>query len=280
MSKLFKVVDPNEPETSDTLCLATDWNKCVLCQEDTDEMLKCPSNSARDTDGAGYKTMAEHLLAFDKIGCLPRKLKLSQLDDGQGIEAAFQLHKAKWHDSCRLQYNKTKLQRAEKKTKPQEDDPETHKFTRHSSGHEHHSTEVCFFCDKPAAGDDLCNAATFQLDICVRQCALKLQDKPLLAKLSAGDLIAQEAKYHTQCLVSLYNRARDKKPQESNVDDVNHGIALAGLVSYIEEVRMDNPLVAPVFKPTDLVNLYSTRLEQLGTNVTGVCTPPNSRTEY
>ena len=98
------------------------------------------------------------------------------------------------------------------------------------------------------------NVSTFELDFRVRQCALKLQDKPLLAKLSAGDLIAQEAKYHTQCLASLYNKARDTKLQEPNVDDVNHGIAFAELVSYIEEIRMDN-LVSPVFKLTDLVNL-------------------------
>ncbi len=101
----------------------------------------------------------------------------------------------------------------------------------------------------------------------MRQCALKLQDKPLLAKLSAGDLIAQEAKYHPQCLASLYNKARDTKEPESSVDDIYHGIAFAGLVSYIEEVRMDS-FIAPVFKLMDLVNLYRTR-QQLGTHVTG-----------
>ncbi|KAF3847137.1 hypothetical protein F7725_020165, partial [Dissostichus mawsoni] len=74
--------------------------KCVLCQEDTDEMLKCPSNSARGTDGAGYRTLAEHLVAFDKIVCLPNTLKLSQLDEGQGIEAAFLLHNATTHADC------------------------------------------------------------------------------------------------------------------------------------------------------------------------------------
>ena len=31
----------------------------------------CPANS---TEGVGYKTMAENLEAFDKIGCLPRRL--------------------------------------------------------------------------------------------------------------------------------------------------------------------------------------------------------------
>ena len=119
-------------------------------------------------------------------------------------------------------------------------EPKPRKFTRLSREHEHHLTETCFFCGKFAAGDALRNASTFDIDIHVRQCALKLQDKPLLAKLSAGDLIAQEAKYHPQCLTSLYNKARDKKAPESNVDDINHGIAFTGLVSYIEDVRMDS----------------------------------------
>ena len=63
---------------------------------------------------------------------------------------------------------------------------------------------------KSNEGDTLHNVSTFDLDVRVRQCALKLQDKPLLAKVSAGDLIVQEAKYHAQCLASLYNKARDK----------------------------------------------------------------------
>jgi len=87
--------------------------------------------------------------------------------------------------------------------------------------------------------------------------------------LSAGDLIAQDAQYHVQCLVSLYNRARGTKgSEESDADTVNHGIAFAELVSYIEDARMDD-LVAPIFKLTDLVNLYITRLKQLGTEVVG-----------
>lgn len=266
MAKQYKVFDPNEPGTSGSLCLTTDWSKCVLCQEDTPEMLKCPADSTRAMEGGGYQTIAEHLKAFNKIGCLPRTLNLSRLDEGEGIEAAFRLHSAKWHDSCRLQYNKTKLQRAVKRKALPEDEPGARKSTRQSSEHAP-STEKCFFCDQ-SGGGALRHASTFQIDFHVRQCALKLQDKPLLAKLSAGDLIAQEAKYHAKCLASLYNKARDVNTLDSNVDDVNHGIAFAGLVSYIEEARMDS-LVAPMFKLTDLVNLYSTRLEQLGTHVTG-----------
>ena len=40
-----------------------------------------------------------------------------------------------------------------------------------------------------------------------RLCAVKLGDEQLLAKLSTGDLVTQEAKYHTRCLVTLYIKA-------------------------------------------------------------------------
>ena len=91
-----------------------------------------------------------------------------------------------------------------------------------------------------------------------------------MAKLSAGYLIAQEAKYHTKCLVSLYNKVRDAdaKTAEPDPDRMNHAVALAELVTYIEEARTD-ALVAPVFVLADLAALYTTRMEQLGTTMTG-----------
>ncbi len=75
----------------------------------------------------------------------------------------------------------------------------------------------------------------FGLDARVRECALQLQDQNLLAKLSTGDLIALEAKYHVQCLVSLYNKARQTKGPEEQKDSstINQGIALAELVAFI-----------------------------------------------
>ena len=102
----------------------------------------------------------------------------------------------------------------------------------------------------------------------VRKAAMKLQDKSLLAKLSAEDLIAQDdAQYHLNCLNSLYNRARETKSSEDFYRDrMNHGLAFAELVSYIEETRM-NTLVTPIFKLSDLVTLHRTRLEQLENNV-------------
>ena len=86
------------------------------------------------------------------------------------------------------------------------------------------------------------HASTFGLDARVRQCALQLQDQSLLAKLSVRDLIALEAKYHVQCLVSLYNRARQTKGSHEQEDSgtMDQGIALPELVAYIEDAHADN----------------------------------------
>ena len=52
-----------------------------------------------------------------------------------------------------------------------------------------------------------------------------------LAKLTAGDMIAQEAKYHAKCLVSLYNKACEvATSDEREVECDYHGIALGGLI--------------------------------------------------
>ncbi len=136
----------------------------------------------------------------------------------QDIAETLKLHKAKWHDRYRLQYNKTKLQRATKRKMPPEENADVpQKYTRRSPGKRSNEAEQCFFCGKPTSGSEtLCHAATFGLDAHVRKCALQLQDQSLLAKLSAGDLIAPEAKYHAQCLVSLHNRARQTKSSKEN----------------------------------------------------------------
>ena len=58
-------------------------------------------------------------------------INLSCLDDSESIEATLQQHKAKWHDSCRLEYNKTKLNCAEKRKRRIKDTADaSRKFTR------------------------------------------------------------------------------------------------------------------------------------------------------
>lgn len=275
MSKVYKLVE-SEITLADSFTSQDweiDWTKCIICQEESNESLRCPTGSSNtSTAGAGYKSLAENIQNFNKIGALPKSLKVFKLlNEGQDIEVTFRNNEAKWHDSCRLKYNKTKLNRALKRKAPEDESSSVSaKFTR-KEAMSSSNVNVCFFCDKPdAEGSTLHKISTFEIDTRVRQCAYQLQDQKLLVKLSGGDLIAQEAKYHLSCLVALYNKARNlvKGDMEEDPDAVNHGLAFAGLVSYIEESRLDEG-IAPVFKLSDLLSLYKARLEQLGTVTTG-----------
>ena len=98
--------------------------------------------------------------------------------------------------------------------------------------------------------------------------ATDLQDTALLAKISGGDRIAIEAKYHLSCLIELRNRHRSKKTrqfQESsesrNEDQKNEARAFIELTSSIEnsvEYGIFN------FKLVDLRKLHEKRLQDLG----------------
>ena len=126
---------------------------------------------------------------------------------------------------------------------------------------------TCFFCNEPAGSAVLHNASTYSIDVNVRRIALELEDTALLAKLAAGDMIAIEAKYHHDCLRSLYNRARKAAPKGNDEDDsCLHGIAFSELVAFLEDNNSDED-TAPVFKLVDLTEMYKVRLEQLGVTV-------------
>lgn len=68
--------------------------------------------------------------------------------------------------------------------------------------------------------------------------------------------------YHSKCLVSLYNQARQyKSPKDTTYRSIE-GVAFAKLTAYIDECRDCQELT--VLKLTDLARLYSAKLEELG----------------
>ena len=67
----------------------------MLCQKYTSEKLCCPAESQRSNVGSGCQTLADNLLTFSKIGCLPKTLDLSKLDDGEGFQATVEHHRAR-----------------------------------------------------------------------------------------------------------------------------------------------------------------------------------------
>ena len=108
------------------------------------------------------------------------------------------------------------------------------------------------------------------MDDRVRECAPLLEDEKLLAKLSGGNLVALEAKYHTRYLAMLYRRAQYAKDKvgESEQPHRLDGIALAELVSYIEELRTSGVEVPITFKLADLATMYTSCLQRLGYDTT------------
>ena len=268
MSKRFKLVDVSKPVTPTP---KLDWELCVLCQADKEESLQCPAATKRKDSGAGYKTFEDNMLAFSELGELPQDMDLQQLDEGQGIAATLAAHQAKWHKSCKVNYNTTKLQRAQKRGHSEgspaaSTSTDEYKRTRSKAACvDNIRNHLCFFCHQQL-GSEFHQVATLELDKHVRNAAEFLKDTTLLAQLSAGDMVAREAKYHKKCLTSLYNRVRAAKTlaeeSQSKVDVIS-AIVLAELVTFIEETAKEED-TAPVFKIADLTKLYTTRMEQLG----------------
>ncbi|VDI48816.1 Hypothetical predicted protein [Mytilus galloprovincialis] len=171
---------------------------------------------------------------------------------------------AKWHKTCRNKFTEMKIERHENiKRKLESGSEETSgKITRQSIGCSTVTmTHDCFFCGESSG--ELHKVATFGIDSNVRKYALEVQDTVLLAKLSAGDMISQEAMYHKRCYSNLFNKARPQKICDAEEDNQFHGIVLAELVAYIEDSRMDTE-VATIFRLADLLNMYTNRLEQFG----------------
>ena len=92
-------------------------------------------------------------------------------------------------------------------------------------------------------------------------------DEELLAKLSATDLVALEAKYHAPCLASLYKkteRVKGKAKKMGQVLDDRRVSRYAELVSFIEKLRMVSTAMLPFFRLAEPVGKYTSRLKQLG----------------
>ena len=161
--------------------------------------------------------------------------------------------------SCRDLYNNTKLERAKKRklaeataeevTDETEDEiPSSPVKARRSSVERYNPQSQCFFCDEYDSPSNLHSASTLDVDKKVRECAALLNERKLNAKLSLGDLIPIEAKYHAKCLVALYNQARPFKQQASKPADGTSvqldELAFAELFAYIDEcLDVEEPAV-------------------------------------
>ena len=179
MTSLFKVVDPLQHSIcgTHTEC-QTYWTKCVLCHKNIPEELRCPADAKRSIKWVGYKTNAGNLFGFSKTDYLPTIIDVTRLDDGDGVEATFQLNCAKWHAFRRIQFNSTQFVRAGKRKTPCKGLPDVpKKFNRQSVDEKPQPKDTGFFCDEQQYSNDdtLHEESTFELDAHVRKCALQLR---------------------------------------------------------------------------------------------------------
>ena len=107
---------------------------------------------------------------------------------------------------------------------------------------------------------------TFKLDARVRSAAKDTDNTLLYAKLQNGDMCAQVALYHSECLCQLYREANNARIG-ADVQDKNrkcHGLAFAEVISFIDENLLTQEEVIPVFKLSDLKKYYTECLHEMG----------------
>jgi hypothetical protein len=104
-------------------------------------------------------------------------------------------HRAKWHDKCRQKYTADKLVRATQKK--QFAPPQVARARRTSF-----LSMECIFCEKKTS-EKLRSMETLEMDGRLKLMSRDLKDDKLMARLSEGDVIALEAKYHLTCYMYI-----------------------------------------------------------------------------
>ena len=104
------------------------------------------------------------------------------------------------------------------------------------------NTSICVFCEE--GGPNLHGYATDPADANLKLMATEMQDIAMLAKILCGDLVANESKYHLQCLTRYCNRHRAFHGQRDRTSALNRdesinikmikARAFAELTSYME----------------------------------------------
>ena len=193
-------------------------------------------------------------------------LKLHGLDDCDGLAKTLKQNTAKWHKTCRDKFNNTKLHRLEMILQKSGEHAEctedisttsTHQLRDMSPSTPTSSTcPKCFFCGETSG--DIHEACTFNLDKKVKKGAMLIKDNNLLGKLSMGDMMSQDAIYHSKCLLLLYKKAdaENMLGAKDMAERRIHGVVLAELVSYINDTKNTDKDTAVVFKLSDLSKMY------------------------
>ena len=93
------------------------WHKCVLCQTETNEQLRCPFNmTVKDNLKVVvrelYESVASAIQRFNEGGVLPFNVHGNLIGDSEVITELFINQRAMWHKLCKNKLNNYKYERA------------------------------------------------------------------------------------------------------------------------------------------------------------------------
>ena len=185
---------------------------------------------------------------FEEVQSLPVPVDFK----GEDSAETFMNHKAKWHKSCHLKFAPSKLVRVKqqlgkKRSLEASGDEVRRKSKRASVGTP--SQASCIFCSEVSGKLHSCTTMTLDHDLC--QMATDLQDTKLLARISGGDLVAIEAKYHFNCLSAYKSKYGSTQRAEADSSNSSNDVksiqaqAFVELLSHIESYLSDYPIYIP-----------------------------------
>ena len=237
-----------------------DWTQCIICQQRTHEALRCLLNAGGDDKSKAYASFLKNVSEFKRLDQLPVPIIF-----GEDITVEkFVTQQAKWHKSCHLKFNDTKLQRARKREHDRSNNDGTALQNRIRLQRQSLEKGNCIFCTKDDG--DLHEFRTFDADNNVRRMAVDLQDTALLTRIDGGDLTALEAKYHLSCLTALRNRHRSflRQNESSSIDEEEGKIEARVFVELITHIENSIENGTFCFKFSALRQIYESRLHNFG----------------
>ncbi len=266
----------------------TNWNVCIICGIGTGD-LKCPANSLQGNGLEVYNNFLVTVTEFRNHSQLFEYVRVNEKTTAQVLYS----NKAKWHKACRLELSSSKLERLKKKTltvstsenvslKRLNEDETVHRCKRLPNAEAVVNNNNCIFCLSTNDKENLYNCSTLKIDHEIRRMATVLEDYDLLIRISGGDLIAIEAKYHAHCYVTYRNRFRslqrehnaketsltdsiitDSLEQMNCNSDLVRAHVFAELISYVDNELQGGKYL---FKLKEIHGIYENRLHELGIN--------------
>ena len=243
----------------------TNWDICSLCQtKDRDRLVDPRNNPIQEHRGKGYTSLANTLKTLSELNSLSFGINIDRLDNGSGIEETLKSNHAKWHTRCVVHCIDVLKRESKRKYDNDESRSPVKKRLRKTNvkcdASEVNKQCLCYICEEVITENHVAHdASTWTVNATLTSMAMATGNTKLLAKLSDGDMHAQDARYHKSCMTIMYNQYKKASMHTEQKEYLDCNVspeprALAELVSFVEEKRATDP--AHVFLLSELTKKY------------------------